>query len=225
MPIKLITLVRSDDVAAWRSALEARIAGGAPGLVRLLFNTVLPVEVRATDGPAPEHWDAVVESWFDTRADLDAFAGSEPGGAVLAKLIVDQQLIHDSGIRPLPAKVLVAFRRQHHLTRAQAQAHWRGRHVEVGLVEHNATDFLRLYFQNHVIEGNPVQRPEHDYDGLPEFWVDQDELAMVGPDSTVMRAIAEDEVNFLEPGTNVTMLLAEEELFARDRAHSGWDAR
>ena len=103
---------------------------------------------------------------------------SAPTGALLVDLIVDQQLIHDSGIRPLPAKIMVTFRRRHDLSRTQAQAHWRGRHVEVGF-ERGATDFLRLYFQNHVIADNRVERPEHDYDGLPEFWVDQDALAQV----------------------------------------------
>jgi uncharacterized protein (TIGR02118 family) len=225
MPIKLITLVRSDDLPAWREALVARIDAGIPGLVRMVFNTVLPVDVRPADGPAPEHWDAVLESWFETRADLDAWAASAPGGGLLVDLIVDQKFIHDSGIRPLPAKVLVTFRRRPDITRAQAQAHWRGRHVEVGLVENDATDFLRLYFQNHVIDGNRVDRPEHDYDGLPEFWLDQDALAMVGPDSPVMRAIAADEVNFIEGGSTVTMLLQEEELYARDASSAGWDAR
>lgn len=222
MGMKLVTLVRSDTLPAWREALAARIAAGVPGLSRLVFNTVLPMEVRPTGDATPEHWDAVVEGWFDTRADLDAWTATAPAGAMLANLVVDQQLIHDSGIRPLPAKIMVTFRRRPDLSRAQAQAHWRGRHVEVGF-ERGATDFLRLYFQNHVIAGNPVDRPEHDYDGLPEFWVDQNELAQVGPDSPVMRAIAEDEKNFIDLTSTVTLLLEEEELYARDAATSGWD--
>src|ERR1700709_2506868 len=146
MPVKLVTLVRSDDLPALRAALDMRVAAGVPGLIRLLFNSVLPVDVRPTGGATPEHWDAVVEGWFETRADLDGWAASAPTGALLVDLIVDQQLIHDSGIRPFPAKIMVTFRRRHDLSRAQAQAHWRGRHVDVGF-ERGATDFLRLYFQ------------------------------------------------------------------------------
>lgn len=222
MALKLVTLVRSDDLPGWRAALVARVAAGVPGLIRLLFNTVLPVEVRASAGAMPEHWHAVVEGWFDTRADLDGWVAAAPAGSLLVNLIVDQQCIHDSGIRPLPAKIMVPFRRRPDLSRAQAQAHWRGRHVQVGF-DLGATDFLRLYFQNHVIAGNPVDRPEHDYDGLPEFWVDQDALAQVGPDSPVMRAIAKDEKNFIDPTGTVTLVLVEEQLFAGGAGAHGWD--
>jgi hypothetical protein len=118
----------------------------------------------------------------------------------------------------------VTFRRRSDLSRAQAQAHWQGPHVRVGLVEHNATDFLRLYFQNHVLADNRAERPEHDYDGLPEFWLDQDALASVGAESQVMKAIADDEENFIDRTSIVTLLVREEELFVRDPAASGWDA-
>lgn len=227
-PVKLMTLVRCEDLPAWRRALTARITAGVPGLTRLLLNIVTPVQLRpdsgstSDSGPAPARWDAVLEAWFDTRAALDAFAAVATEGASLVNLIVEQKLIHDSCIRPLAAKVIVAFRRRAGQTRAAAQAHWAGRHVEVGLVENHATDFLRLYFQNHVIESNQVARPEHDYDGLPEYWLDEDALGNVGPDSAVMRAIAADEKHFITPGSVVTMLVQEYLIFARDTATHGW---
>ena len=221
--LKLISLIRTGgSVDDLRRTLETRVEEGFPGLTRLLLNRVLPVEVRASPGAAQEKRDAVVESWFTTQADLEAWKSASVPADCCVHLSVDQRLIHDSGIRPLPAKVMVTFRRRADLSRAEAQTHWQGRHVEVGLVEHNATDFLRLYFQNHVVDGNAIDRPEHDYDGLPEFWLDQEALAQVGAESPVMKAIAEDEANFIDRNSIVTLLLDEEELFSRDAATSGW---
>jgi hypothetical protein len=215
MAVKLMTLVRTDDLTGWRLALTARLADGVQGLVRMLVNTVEPVEVRPSEGAAPERWDAVLEAWFDTRADLDRWIGMQPATALLVDLVVDQKLIHDSGDRAAAAKVIVVFRRRADKTRAEAQAHWRGEHVRLGLVEHNATDFLTLYFQNHVIEGNRAASPAHDYDGLPEYWLDRDALSKVGPDSAVMRAIAKDEENFIDRASIVTLLVEEEQFFVR----------
>ena len=217
-----MTLVRCEDLPAWRRGLAKRVAAGVPGLTRLLYNAVLPVDVRPVEGAAPVRWDAVLEAWFETPAAREAWVATLPGGALLANFAVEQKLIHDSGIRPLPAKVIVVFRRRAGKTRAEAQAHWRGRHVEIGLVENNAADFLRLYFQNHVAEDNRVELPEYDYDGLPEYWLDQDGLANVGPDSEVMRAIARDEENFADRSSLVTLLVEEEELFVREGAVAGW---
>lgn len=217
MAIKLMTLVRTDDVARWRLDLLAQLSRRPKGLSRLLFNKVLPVQVREIEGSDNIRWDAVVEGWFDNQEDLDAWVSRMPGAKALAQLVVDQHLIHDSGTRPLPIKMVVPFRRLASKSRAEAQAHWRGRHVEIGLVEHNAKDFLKLYLQNHVREHNRTEHPEHDYDGLPEIWVDQSEMAEVGPDSPVMRAIAEDEKNFTHIPSLVTLVLEEEQLFARSQ--------
>jgi len=214
-PAKLMTLVRAAAPEGWAAAQEAALGSGLPGARRIVLNRVRPVDVRVTDLPV-EQWDAVMEGWFDTRAEAeaarDAFA---QGGDQTAHLIVNELLIHDSGIRPLAAKVIVTFRRRADLDRAAAQAHWRGRHVEVGLVEHGATDFLRLYYQNHVVADNQALRPEHDYDGLPEFWLDEDALANVAAGSPVMEAIAQDEENFIDKQSVTTLLLEEHVLFER----------
>jgi len=215
MAAKLMTLVRTDDLAGWRGVLAARLADRVPGLRRFVLNQVLPVEVRPPAGLAPERWDAVLEGWFDTPADLELWIRSAPAADLHVDLVVEEKLIHDSGIRPLPAKVIVVFRRRADLTRAAAQAHWQDEHVRIGLVEHKATDFLRLYYQNHVIEDDRARLPEHDYDGLPEYWLDQDALANVGPDAPVMQAIARDEENFIDRTSIVTLLVEEEELYTR----------
>jgi hypothetical protein len=214
---KLITLIRIEgDPGLWRAEFEARMALGLPGLERLVFNTVRPVNVRATDGGPAERWDAVVEGWFKSRVEAEAARAQIDGaGALTAHLLVEERLIQDSGIRPLPAKVMVTFRRRADLTRAQAQAHWEGPHVRIGLIEHKATEFLRLYFQNHVLADSPASRPEHDYDGVPEYWLDEDALGAVGPDSEVMRAIAEDEVRFIDRTSITTLLLQADDLPVR----------
>lgn len=209
-PNKLITLVRAGE--DWIAGAAARLASGLPGARRIVINRVRPVEVRA--GGVERGWDAVVEGWFDSRAAAEAARPAFAEGAETAvPLLVREELIHDSGIRPLPSKILVTFRRRPSLSRAAAQAHWRGRHVEVGLVENNAADFLRLYFQNHVVDDNAVDLPAYDYDGLPEFWLDEDALASVGADSPVMKAIAADEENFIDRSSIVTMLVEELPVF------------
>lgn len=190
-PVEPMTLVR---IMAIRTHGDL---GWGPGWWRtpgVWSNIVRPVEVRPAEGGEAEQWNAVIEGWFSSRADAEAARARIDGdGALSAHLLVEERLIHDSGDRPLPSKIIVMFRRRADLTRAQAQAHWQGPHVRIGLVDHRATDFLNLYFQNHVLADNPATRPQHDYDGLPEYWLDEDALGAVGPDSAVMRAIAEDE--------------------------------
>jgi hypothetical protein len=219
MPIKLLTLVQAENLSALREALE-RKAADFPGLLRLNFNKVLPAEVRPGDGV---RWDAVVEGWFEDRSALDAWKAAAPGGRETAHFIVEQKLIHDHGRRPLPAKVFVAFRRRPDKTRAESQAHWLGPHVDIGLLEHNAMDFLQLYLQNHVIAGNPIERQGYDYDGLPEYWLDPQALGSVGPDSEVMLAIARDEEHFADRSSLVTMLVEEQELFYRPGSGTSWE--
>lgn len=205
-PNKLITLVRAGE--GWIAAATARLARGLPGARRIVVNRVRPVEVRA--GGTEPGWDAVVEGWFDSRAAAEAARPAFAEGAETAvPLLVREELIHDGGIRPLPSKIFVTFRRLPSLSREAAQAHWRGRHVEVGLVENNATDFLRLYLQNHVAPDNAAGPAEYDYDGLPEYWLDEAALASVAADSPVMKAIADDEKNFIDRSSIVTMLVEE----------------
>lgn len=223
MPVKLISLLGKEDMLpGWRRRIDGQLAADTPGLIRLVYNEVSPVDVRGGEAAPVQRWEAIVEGWFDSRADAARWsAGLDDNGYVVHRL-VDQKLIHDSGIRPLPTKIMVTFRRRADLTRAQAQAHWRGRHVEVGLVEHRATEFLRLYYQNHVLADERHAVPAYDYDGLPEYWLDQEALADISQESVIMQAIARDEANFIHAASVETLLLREEELFARSQADSGW---
>ncbi|WP_068078002.1 EthD family reductase [Novosphingobium lentum] len=223
--VKLISLLRPAQTgAAWEAFVSGQLAAGVAGLQRLVFNEVLPVDVRGgADAPPP--FVAIIEAWFADRASADGFAASvrDHGGTV--QLYVDALLINDIGRRPLPNKIMVTLKRRADLSRAQAQKHWRTRHVEVGLVEHNAADFLQLYFQNHVFDSDQEAGSACDFDGMPEFWVDPADLAEVGADSPVMRAIAEDEVLFVDRTAIVTMMVAERELFVAPGTEGGWPVR
>jgi uncharacterized protein (TIGR02118 family) len=220
--VKLISLLRADRTAhAWKDFARARIAAGQPGLKRLVFNEVRPINVR-TGEKGPPAFPAVIETWFSSREDAEAFAGRLRAEAPAVQLFVDALLVNDRGKRPLPDKIMVAFKRLPHLSREQAQEHWRTRHVEIGFVEHNAGDFLQLYFQNHVLATDQPPGSACDYDGMPEFWVDPADLAMIGQDAPVMRAIAEDEALFAYSAGIVTMSVSEEELFVAAGIAPGW---
>lgn len=231
--IKLMTLLRAEGDAAeanagWRSRL-AGLAGGG-GLIRIVHNSVLPVEVRAGEDGPDVRWDGVTECWFDTRTAADAMIARIDAAIAAdrsirgAHLLVDERLMCDSGQRPLPMKVIVFFRRRADLTRAAAQAYWQGPHARLGMVDFNATDFLKRYFQNHVLDDFDGGVADAAYDGAPEFWLEGPEvLQMVGPDSEVMIAIAKDEENFADRSTIVTLLVREDEIFARAGA-GGWTA-
>ena len=219
--VKLISLLRDTQPAAtWEAIVAGALAGGIAGLQRLVFNDVLPVSVR--DSGAAPPFIAIVEAWFIDRAGADAFAARLRAGGDAVQLYVDALLINDLGRRPLPGKIMVTLKRRGDLTRAQAQAHWRTRHVEIGLIEHNAADFLQLYFQNHVFDSDQPAGSAFDFDGMPEFWVDPADLAEVGDDSPVMRAIAEDEALFVERSAIITMMVGERELFVAPGAAAGW---
>jgi uncharacterized protein (TIGR02118 family) len=220
--VKLISLLRADrTVQSWKDFAGAGIAASPPGLQRLVFNEVQPVNVR-TGKEAPPAFAAVLEAWFACHADAEAFAGSvrAHGGAV--QLFVDEVLINDRGKRPLPDKIMVTLKGLAHLSREQVQEHWRTRHVEIGFVDHNAGDFLQLYVQNHVYATDQPPGSACDYDGMPEFWVDPADLAQIGQDAPVMRAIAEDEALFADSTRIITMKVAEEELFVAAGIAPGW---
>lgn len=220
--VKLISLLRPTPAEqGWDGFVQGQLASGVGGLQRLIFNDVLPINVR-TGSTAPPPYAGIVESWFAGRADADRFAASLRGHGDVVQMVVEEVLICDSERRPLPNKIMVTLKRRADLTREQAQHHWRTRHVEVGLVEHNAADFLRLYFQNHVIASDQPPGAVCDFDGMPEYWVDPADLASVGEDSPVMRAIAEDEVLFVDRSAIVTMMVSERELFVAPGVQGGW---
>lgn len=220
--VKLISLLRPDHGAqAWKDFVAALIAVPFRGLQRMVFNEVLPINVR-TGEQAPPTFVAVAEAWFTCRAHADAFAASIRAHGDAVQLFVDALLINDSGRRPLPNKIMVTLKGLPHLSRERVQHHWRTRHVEVGLVEHNAGDFLQLYFQNHVYATDQRAGSACDYDGMPEFWVDPADLASIGQDAPVMRAIAEDEALFADKASIVTMMVTEQELFLAPGTQGGW---
>lgn len=223
--VKLISLLGSGKTGpAWDAFVTAQVAQGVPGLKRLVFNTVLPVDVRGgADAPPP--YAAIVEAWFADRAGADAFAAGVRAHGEAVQLYVTPLLIHDRGRRPLPGKIMVTLKKRSDLSREQAQQHWRTRHVEVGLGDHNAADFLQLYFQNHVFDSDQPPGSARDFDGMPEFWVDPADLAEVGEDSPVMRAIAEDELLFVDRTGIVTMMVAEREVFVLPGTEGGWPVR
>ena len=223
--IKLISLLRPAHAGAgWEDFVAGRLTAGVAGLQRLLFNEVLPIDVRAVSDALPAY-AGIIEAWFTDRASADAFAASVRDHGETVQLYVNALLINDSGRRPLPNKIMVTLKRRADLSRERAQKHWRTRHVEVGLVEHNAADFLQLYFQNHAFDSDQPRGSACDYDGMPEFWIDPADLAELGEDSSVMRAIAEDELLFVDRTGIVTMMVAERELFVAPDTESGWPVR
>lgn len=220
--VKLISLLGpAHSAQAWGDFVRTRLATDIAGLTRLVFNEVLPVDVRG-GGDSSLPYVAIIETWFSGRESADAFAANVREWGDCVQLYVNPLLINDRGIRPLPNKIMVTLMRRADLTREQAQHHWRTRHVEVGLVEHNAADFLQLYFQNHVFDSDQPRGSALDFDGMPEFWVDPADLAEVGAESPVMRAIADDELLFVDRTAIVTMMVAERELFVAPGAESGW---
>lgn len=221
-PVKLISLLRPDhSVQAWKALTETRIAERVLGLQRLVFNEVQPINVRTGEQALPT-FSAIVEAWFADRAGADAFAAWVRAQGSAVQLFVNALLIHDRGSRPLPNKIMVTLKGLAHLSRQQVQDHWRNRHVEVGMVDHNAGDFLQLYFQNHVYASDQPVGSANDYDGMPEFWVDPADLASIGQDAPVMRAIAEDEALFADKASIITMMVTEHELFVAKGTPGGW---
>jgi hypothetical protein len=121
--------------------------------------------------------------------------------------------------------VLVFFKRRPDLTRREAQDYWYGPHARLGMETFNATSFLKRYFQNHALldYSNPDSR--YDYDGVPEFWLETDAvLGAVSAESDVMKAIAEDEKKFIDKRSLETILVRENEIYARDAAAAAWCA-
>lgn len=221
-PVKLISLLRPDRaVEAWKDFVAVQAKASLPGLQRLVFNEVLPINVR-TGTPDQPTFAAVVEAWFADKSGADALAARIRAQGDAVQLNVDALLIHDRGSRPLPHKIMVTLKGLAHLSRQQVQAHWRGRHVDIGMVEHNAGDFLQLYYQNHVIATDQPPGSATDYDGMPEFWVDPADLALIGQDAPVMRAIAEDEALFADKAAITTMMVIEHELYVAPDMPGGW---
>jgi hypothetical protein len=218
----------------WRRYLETLIGSGtAPALRRAVYNRVNPGDDSgATDHPQGR-WDAVVEMWFDNPA--KAMSAIErmrtdlkPGSAIpvareIVFLPVEERLIHESGERPLEVKILVFFKRRPDLTRSESQAYWHGPHARLGMTEYRAADFVKRYFQNHVLHDYVNPSLDFDYDGSPEYWMAGPEmLGLINPDSEVMKAIARDEENFTIRSSIVYLLVDEVEIYVRDPDFAGW---
>ena len=93
--VKLITLVRVDDVQHWQDAFVERLGGGLPGAQRIVVNIVRPVEVRENAGGI-EPFDAVSEGWFDSRAHAEAARDAFAKGTDKAVHLLVEKPIADS---------------------------------------------------------------------------------------------------------------------------------
>jgi hypothetical protein len=201
----------------------------------VVHNRVTTATMSVPSDSILARWNVVTEMWFDVRADAEmaiARIGSDEKREIYASflqtivhLLVDEQLLHESGERPLLTKVLVFFKRRFDMTREGAQAYWRGPHARLGMEEYRAADFIKRYLQNHVLLDYRNRNEEYDYDGCPEYWLTGPEvLTMIRPDAEVMRVIAKDEENFADRSSIVSLLVDEEEAYARSDVAAGWVA-
>ncbi|MDE0452738.1 MAG: EthD family reductase [Gammaproteobacteria bacterium] len=99
-------------------------------------------------------------------------------------------------------KQLSIFRKRKDLSRDAFRHYWRDRHPDVVM----RLPGIRRYVQNHVTE---TLRGAWAWDGIAEVWFDDIESMRANAASPVLADIRADEVNFIAPGSMVSIITAE----------------
>lgn len=99
-------------------------------------------------------------------------------------------------------KQVTLFKRKPGISREDFQKHWRTTHA--GLVV--ALPGLRRYVQNHA---EPKGNGEPPFDGVAEAWFDHVDAMRATVDTSELRAIREDEPNFIDGASMGTILVDE----------------
>jgi hypothetical protein len=193
-------------------------------LTKATHNHVLPHDIRSDEGLSANRWAGVSSYYFDSRASAEQLLTDPAYLALLTRhqailvetthLLVDEVWIYNRDLSHLPIKAFAFFKRLPTISRAEALAYYRGPHAELGAsVNRNRT--VR-YVQNHVAAGYTNPDSQYDYDGGPEIWFKNMEIALdLFGDKHAMETLGKDEATFVVRDALLHFLTDEQPMYDR----------
>jgi hypothetical protein len=196
-------------------------------LLKAVHHHVQPSNIREGEGLPANRWAGVGCYYFETQAAAAALL-ADPAFKALTKvhssvmpeathLLVDEVWIYNRDPSHLPLKMFAFFKRKPHIPRSEALRYYRTTHADVGeSVNKNRT--VR-YIQNHVIDGYRNPDAAYDYDGGPEIWFKNMDIALdLFNDREAMDTLGKDEENFVIRADLLHFLTDEAVVFERESA-------
>jgi hypothetical protein len=180
--------------------------------------------IREAEGLPANRWARIGCYYFEKRAAAAALA--DPAFKTLTKahksvmpetthLLVNEAWIYNRDPSHLQLKMFAFFKRKPRISRSDALRYCRTTHADVGeSVNKNRT--VR-YLQNHVIDGYRNPNAAYDYDGGPEIWFRNMDIALeLFNDKEAMDTLGKDEANFVIRGDLLHILTDEVVVFERE---------
>ncbi len=198
-------------------------------IVRVVHNHVVPLQIRENAGFSVGEWAGVGETWFESRADADAFLASPSVKAAVAShgdklvetvdLLCTELPIWDDGLEKPSVKMIAFFHPSAEMNRTQSQRYWTDVHVGVGSRLNDPKPYAPRYRQNHVLADFHTAKPEYDFVGAPELWFKSEDTARrMFVEAKNMDLLAEDEAKFSDRGRTLAFVTDEQEVFVRNAA-------
>lgn len=236
--LKLMTLVKASpklDRAAFRAYWADKYLPSiletpeGRSIVRVVHNHAMPLHIRDDDDFVMEGWSGVGETWFESRADADAYLASPDVRAAVEShadalpevvdLLVREQPTWDNGLEKSTVKMMAFFHPSARMTREQSQHYWTHSHVPVGRKLNDPTPYAPRYVQNHVLPDFHTANPDYDFAGSPVLWFKSEDSAQrMFFEAKNLDLLAEDEAKFSDRKKTVQLVTDEQEVYARATA-------
>ena len=227
---KIITLVKSSGMTRdefreyWRDVwLPSLLAVPETGdnLVRIVFNHVLPSNIRPDEEVPSDQWAGFAEMWYYDRPSAERFLAS-PGvqSAIAAHAEAIPEVVHlhvfeiagwDRGTGKVALKALNLFIPRDGMSRTEAQRYWSDEHLRE-TTRLGMSQKLSKYVQNHSFPDHRTADPRYDFAGGPEMWFESmEEAESIFADEALLAELKEDEVKFVDH--SLTLVVEEEDVY------------
>ena len=229
---KVITLIKSSGVSreefrkywkeSWLPSLLA-IPDVRENLVRIVYNHVIPAQVRPGEASASDHWVGVAEFWFYDRSSTERFLSSVAVDQLLkshSDVIAEVVHLHvyefggwDRGSREFAMKMMAFIPPKLGTSRAECQDYWKDRHVRE-TARLGMSQKLSKYHQNHTVAEHRITDFSYDFAGVAEMWYEtMADAGSIFSNEALLRELKLDEAKFADPGRAMMLMFEEETVY------------
>lgn len=229
---KVITLIKSSGVSRdefrkyWKETLIPsllEIPDAQKNLVRIVYNHVIPAQVRAGEASASDHWVGVAEFWFYDRPSTERFLSSVAVDQLVksnSEVIAEVVHLHvyefggwDRGSREFAMKMMAFIPPKLGTSRAECQGYWKDRHVQE-TARLGMSQKLSKYYQNHTVAEQQIPDFNYDFAGVAEMWYEtMADAESIFSDQALLTELKLDEAKFADPERAMMLMFEEETVY------------